>query len=153
MARRTNSPLVLLVQPPGDNLQMYVEFLASRQVDCIAATNATDALLAAPQVDVVVTGILLPGSDDGLELIRRLRADDRTKAIPIIVLTAWVLDSTRERAEAAGCDLFLSKPCLPEDLLAEILRVSAARRLRMARRRTSRPTSSGRKIESQRKVE
>ena len=64
----------------------------------------------------------LPGMD-GWEVTSRLKKDARTKHIPIIALTAHALTEERERAEQAGCDGFLAKPCLPDELLAEVKRV------------------------------
>lgn len=120
---------VLLVQPSEDTLDLYSEYLAAQGVACVTATNAADALAAAPQADLVVTGILLPGTADGVELIAWLRAGEATRRLPIIVLTACATEREHGRATAAGCDAFLVKPCLPSELLAEILRVAAVMRL------------------------
>jgi two-component system, cell cycle response regulator DivK len=78
----------------------------------------------------VITAILLPGEMDGIALVAALRADLRTREIPIIVLTACAWPTQRLRAHQAGCDVFLPKPCLPEELLAEV------RRLLVSSRRT-----------------
>ena len=127
-------PVVLLVQPSGDDgLEMYEEFLRHQGFAPIAVTNGSDALSAAPQADVVVTGILLTGTIDGIELISRLRAEERTKHIPIVVLTSCVWPTERERARSAGCDVFLPKPCLPDELLLEVRRVLPRSKLRRAR--------------------
>jgi CheY-like chemotaxis protein len=115
------STCVLLVQPNDDNLEMYAEFLSHAGLTTIPVSRATDALAAAAKADIVVTGIRLPGSLDGIELIARLRAQRRTKQTPIIVLTASALQAERDRAKQAGCDAFLPKPCLPEELLREVV--------------------------------
>jgi CheY-like chemotaxis protein len=94
---------------------MYAEHLCEYGLAVIAASNAWDTLIAAPRADVIVTGILLAGSMDGVELIARLRRDEVVDRRPIIVLTACAWDA--ERAMRAGCDLFLSKPCVPGGLL------------------------------------
>jgi CheY-like chemotaxis protein len=60
---------------------------------------------------------------DGWEAIRRLKRDWRTRRIPIIACTGHVIGSSAERALDAGCDGYITKPCLPADLLAEIRRV------------------------------
>src|SRR6266581_2425294 len=72
-----------------------------------------DALALARTTDIVVTGIRVPGPFDGVELVRRLRANDGTKHKPIIVVTACAFEPDQQRACAAGCDAFLPKPCLP----------------------------------------
>ena len=66
----------------------------------------------------------MPGLN-GWEATRRLKTGERTKDIPIIVLTAHALDHYRDVAVAAGCDAFLSKPCAIEDLVAAVRRVLA----------------------------
>jgi two-component system cell cycle response regulator len=59
---------------------------------------------------------------NGLELIRRLRRDPRTRHVTIIVISRHVFPSDRAAAMSAGCDVFLPKPCLPEALVTEIKR-------------------------------
>lgn len=87
-----NSPLtsVLLVQPERDDREKYQAFLRYRRFRPVVVSIAVDALRVASRADVIVTGILLPGSMDGIELVRRLKTDHRTRRIPTIVLTACV---------------------------------------------------------------
>jgi two-component system, cell cycle response regulator DivK len=125
--------LVLLVQPNDDSLEMYAEFLSHAGLVPIPVSSALDALAVAPKADIVVTGLRLPGSVDGIELIGRLRTDGRTRRTPIIVLTASALQTERERAQQAGCDVFLPKPCLPEELLHEVCRLVKPSKLRHLR--------------------
>jgi two-component system, cell cycle response regulator DivK len=99
---------------------MYSEYLRLHQCRVVEIGNTERALRVAPMADVVVTGIRVRGPFDGLELVRRLRADERTRTKPIIVLTACAFDSDRESARQAGSDVFLSKPCLPDTLVTEI---------------------------------
>jgi two-component system cell cycle response regulator DivK len=74
-----------------------------------------------------VSEMLLHGHIDGLELLARLKGDERTKAIPLIVLTVCAWTTERARAEEAGCDVFLAKPCLPGELLDAVRRVLPVR--------------------------
>jgi CheY-like chemotaxis protein len=60
---------------------------------------------------------------DGWEATRRLKADDRTKHIPVLAVTGHALTGISEDARKAGCDGFITKPCLPEDLTMEIRKV------------------------------
>jgi len=117
---RHHYALVLLVQPDRDDRDMYQEFLQHRGFLTVVVSSASDALLVAPRADVIVTGLMLPGPIDGIEFIRRLKTDDRTTAIPVLVLTAWAWQTDRDRAVAAGCDAFLAKPCLPDTFVTEI---------------------------------
>jgi CheY-like chemotaxis protein len=121
-------PVVLLVQPAHDDgLEMYTEFLRSRGLTVMPVSTIRDAFKAAPRADIVVTGMNVSSPMDGVALVSRLRRSQRTRLTPIIVLTAsvWVFDRTR--AESVGCDVFLSKPCLPTDLLGHVRQLLATR--------------------------
>jgi two-component system, cell cycle response regulator DivK len=133
-SQRTSEPVatarrqvVLLVQPSSDDgLEMYAEFLHYSGLAPVAVSNATDALTFAPEADIIVTGIILDGHMDGVEFVSRLRGDDGTLHKPIIVLTTCASPQEQERAKYAGCDVFLSKPCLPDALLREVRRLLPA---------------------------
>jgi CheY-like chemotaxis protein len=129
----SDSAVVLLVQPYDDGLKMYVEFLRYHGLAVIGVSDPWDALTAAPKAHVIVTGILLAGSMDGVELIARLRRDERTHQPPIIALTACAWKTERERAEHAGCDMFVPKPCLPDELLRHVHQWLPESRLRDVR--------------------
>jgi CheY-like chemotaxis protein len=124
------APVVLLVQSDADSREMYTEFLRYEGLLPVPVSNARDGLTVARKADVIVTGLLLPGDIDGIEFIARLKRDERTKRIPLIVLTACAWKSDRDRAEQAGCDVFLAKPCLPDHLLREVRLLLAASKLR-----------------------
>jgi CheY-like chemotaxis protein len=113
---------LLIVDPHQDTREMYAEFFRHSGFDVVTVDNADAALAHAPKVDLVVTGILLRGETDGVQLVRRLRDGAPTANLPIIVLTACALPPQREIAEEAGCDAFLAKPCLPDVLLREVRR-------------------------------
>ena len=135
----TGCPVVLLVQQlRDDGLEMYAEYLRHFGLAAIAVSNVEEALTFAPEADVIVTGIVLDDAVDGVELVSRLRGDDGTTHKPIIVLTACAFRRDRERAEHAGCDVFLSKPCLPDALLREVRLLLPSRPARIgAERRVS----------------
>ena len=98
----------------------------------IPVSDAGDALMRAPQADIVVTGISLDDPMDGVELVSRLRHADCTRSTPIVVLTACAWPTDRQRAEGAGCDVFLPKPCLPNDLLDQVQQLLTATRSQTA---------------------
>jgi two-component system cell cycle response regulator DivK len=122
-------PTVLLVESTHDDRAMYAEYLRVRGLNPIEVDNTADAFRRATHADVIVTGIRVDGSFDGVELVRRLRDGDGTRAKPIIVLTACAFEPDQQRALAAGCDTFLTKPCLPERLVDEIHSVLNRHRL------------------------
>lgn len=67
--------------------------------------------------DFVITALILPG-ENGFELIERMKRSDET--VPVLVLSAISMDEARALAERLGADGYLSKPAVPDDLLAEI---------------------------------
>jgi len=135
VAPASTRPVVLLLQPERDDRAMYAEFLESRGFLTVCAATTAEAFALVPGADVVITAILLPGQMDGLEFVRRVRADHHTRDLPIIVLTAAAWDTERIRAIDAGCDVFLSKPCLPIDLLQEVRGLLASVTLKRSRNR------------------
>lgn len=118
---------ILLVNDTRDEREMYAEWLQHSGYCTLQAGTAADGLRMAVELepDVVVTDIMLPGEMDGLALTESLKSDTTTVGMPVIVLTGCAFDSDRVNANRAGCDLFLTKPCLPEQLgqtIDELLR-------------------------------
>jgi len=115
------APLVLLVDDFQDNREMYAMYLEHSGLRVAEAANGHEALEQAFHLlpDLIVMDLSLPGLD-GWEATRRLKADQRTKKIPVLALTSHALEGYSEGARAAGCDAFITKPCLPEQLLNEI---------------------------------
>jgi CheY-like chemotaxis protein len=72
--------------------------------------------------DLILMDLSLPGMD-GWEATRVLKADERTKHIPVVALTATPWPGASEGARKAGCDSFVTKPCLPDDLVVEVRRM------------------------------
>jgi two-component system cell cycle response regulator DivK len=117
-------PVVLVVDDNDDTREMYAHLLRAAGFDVKLAANGDQALAAADErPGVIIMDLAMPGLN-GWEATRRLKTGERTKDIPIIVLTAHSLDHYREVALAAGCDAFLSKPCAIEDLVAAIRRLA-----------------------------
>src|SRR5688572_2586099 len=125
----SKSPLVLIVDDHADSCVMYAEALGFMGFQPITEATGEDGFERACDLhpEVVVADVMLPGIS-GLELTRRLRDDDRTKGAAIIVLTGRTFGSDEQQATAAGCDRFLLKPCLPDELAQEIRSVLSARR-------------------------
>ena len=117
-------PLVLIVDDFEDNREMYTQYLRFNGYRVAEAVDGLDALAKAADLhpDLIVMDLSLPGLD-GWEATRRLKADKDTRTIPVIALTGHALAGHAEGAIAAGCDAFVTKPCIPADLEAEIRRV------------------------------
>jgi CheY-like chemotaxis protein len=114
-------PLILVVDDFADNREMYSQFLAFSGFRVAEAQNGHEALEKAFDLrpDLIVMDLSLPGLD-GWEATRRLKSDDRTRGIPVIALTGHALAGHSKGAMDAGCDAFITKPCLPERLMEEI---------------------------------
>jgi two-component system cell cycle response regulator DivK len=125
VAERAKRPAVLLIEPPDDSRDMYADYLTQRGFEARTSDNADEGLTKVQEADVVVTGVYIQGSFDGVELVRRVRLHEPNK--PVIVLTAFDTESNRLGAQQAGCNAFLAKPCLPDTLVREIRRVLSLR--------------------------
>ena len=103
---------------------MYSEYLQFSGFDVVEAANGMEALQRAVEdrPDIILMDLSLPVMD-GWEATRRLKADGRTANIPVVALTGHALAGISEGAMRAGCDAFVTKPCLPEDLVREIRKV------------------------------
>jgi len=127
-APRPKSPLVLVVDDFPDNRDMYMQYLEFSGMRVAEAQNGHEALQQAFALlpNLIVMDLSLPGLD-GWEATRRLKADARTRAIPVIALTGHALAGHSQGAIEAGCDAFIPKPCLPERLLEEIKKMLDSR--------------------------
>jgi two-component system cell cycle response regulator DivK len=124
MTTKSVRPRVLLVDDYPDAREMYSEYLEFSGFDVVEAGNGMEALQRAVDTtpDIILMDLSLPVMD-GWEATRRLKADQRTKAIPVVALTGHALAGISEGAKQAGCDAFVTKPCLPEDLVREIRKI------------------------------
>ena len=115
-------PGVLLVEDDRDGRRLYAEWLTHAGFKVDQAHNGLQALERAFEAvpDVVVTDLNIPGID-GYELTRRLKQDPRTKSVPVLAVTGYAAFAADPgRAQRAGCDAVLEKPCSAEDLEAAI---------------------------------
>ena len=118
------SPLILVVDDYQDAREMYAEYLQYSGFRVAEARNGNEAVAQARSLkpDLILMDLSLPGMD-GWEATRVLKADDETRHIPIVALTGHALAGASEGARKAGCDSFVTKPCLPDDLVVEVRRM------------------------------
>jgi two-component system cell cycle response regulator DivK len=128
MDELTYQPLVLVVEDYPDAREMYAAYLMFSGYRVAEATNGIEAIDRTVELmpDIILMDLALPRMD-GWEATRRLKLDERTKHIPIVALTGHALAGHAEGARQAGCDAFVTKPCLPDALVAEIRRVLSGR--------------------------
>ena len=120
-------PTILLVEDNELNRDMLSRRLVRNGYDVLIAEDGAKGLSAAidSKPDLILMDMSLPVLD-GWEATRRLKAEPQTRAIPVIALTAHAMSSDREKAVAAGCDDYDTKPVELERLLAKIERLLQA---------------------------
>lgn len=113
---------------------LYAEWLTHAGFRVEQTHNGFQALERAIDLspDAVLTDLRIPGID-GYELTRRLKSDSRTSSIPILAITGYApFSQDPSRADRAGCDAILQKPCDPADVERTLNELIAARRRRSA---------------------
>ncbi len=101
---------------------MYAEFLEFAGLRAETAATAEEGIAKAFELtpSVIVMDLALPGMD-GWEATRQLKADKRTKDVPIVVVTGHAIPDRLEAARTAGADAVLTKPLLPIALLEHLM--------------------------------
>jgi len=112
---------ILYVEDNDDNVYMLKNRLSRAGFTVIVATDGAQGLTMATseQPDLILMDLTLPDID-GKEATRRIKADPATKCIPVIALTAHAMAGDKEKALAAGCDDFDTKPIDLPRLLEKI---------------------------------
>jgi CheY-like chemotaxis protein len=102
---------ILIVDDNPQNLKLARLLLAAEGYDARTAVDAEQALVLMEQFmpKLILMDIQLPGMD-GLELTRRLKAEPSTRQIVVVALTAFAMKGDEEKARAAGCDGYITKP-------------------------------------------
>jgi two-component system cell cycle response regulator DivK len=112
---------VLVVEDNPANMTLATFLLKSAGHSVLSATDAESGLTLArsERPDLILMDIQLPGMD-GLQATALLKADEATRAIPVIALTALAMKGDEERIRAAGCDGYIAKPLAYREFLATI---------------------------------
>lgn len=115
------SPLVLAVDDNEDNLILLMHVLQLLQYSLITASNGETAVLMAQdhQPDLILLDIMLPDIS-GIEVVNRLKQNPLTRTIPVVAVTALARTQDRDRILLAGCNEYISKPYIIEELEALI---------------------------------
>lgn len=112
---------IAVVEDNADN-RLLVSAILEDSHSIVEYDNGYDALEGLPgeAVDLVLLDISLPGMD-GVEVLRRLRADDRISRLPVIALTAHAAMTDREKFITAGFDEYITKPIVHEKILLDTI--------------------------------
>jgi two-component system, cell cycle response regulator DivK len=122
------SRTVLIVEDDEASRDISATILAHHGFDVTFAGSVEEAMqfLTRTIPDAAILDLGLPETS-GFELLAWIRASEATRDLPVIVATVHVFPRDRQRAIAAGCDVFLMKPLEPTRLVAELERVLAER--------------------------
>lgn len=116
------SHVVLYIEDNPDNLLLVQRALEARGYKVVWAANGLTGIEMAQlhKPDLILLDINLPDID-GYEVARRMRSDDQLRYIPIIAITANALKGDADKALAAGCDVYISKPVNIRELWARVM--------------------------------
>jgi len=112
---------ILVVEDQEDNRQILRDLLGNAGYELTEAENGEEAIAAVDRrrPDLILMDIQLPVMD-GYEATRRIRTNPDLKSVPIIAVTSYALAGDEDKALAAGCDGYVTKPYSPRDLLAKV---------------------------------
>lgn len=115
--------LILLVEDDEDSRFVYQLLFEDQGFQVLMAASGEEGLRLAREAkpQAIIMDVSIPGVD-GWTATQRLKADPQIADIPVIVLTAHAFPEDRHRAEAVGCDAYLTKPCEPREVLEEVRR-------------------------------
>jgi CheY-like chemotaxis protein len=118
---KAKSPVILLAEDFEDARELYRDYLEFSGFTVKTAANGRDAidLAITLQPDLILMDASMPVLD-GWQATRELKDNPATQHIPVLALTAHAFDDARQRAQAVGCDGFVTKPCLPDELVARV---------------------------------
>lgn len=122
-------PLALVADADAGSREMYVESMKLANWAVVEAVDGPQALAIAlaRRPDVIIADTHLPGIS-GRELCKLLRVDLATRTTPIVLITSDTMAGELERLRASGVSSVMTKPCLPEALLTESVRLLEASR-------------------------
>ena len=127
----TRAQRVLVVDDDLEIRSLVAGTLRRDGYTVVEAGDGPEALDVARRLipDLVLLDMTLPGMD-GVEVARQLKANPLLSAVPVVALSALTHRAVRERALAAGCAQYLTKPCPPaalRDVVAQTLAATGAR--------------------------
>jgi CheY-like chemotaxis protein len=116
-----NKPVILVVDDQFQNIELLEAYLVGQGYEIVKAASGQEALekLIHNQIDLVLLDVMMPGMS-GIEVLEKLRADEKTRLIPVVMVTALKETEDKVKALESGCDDFISKPVDKVELLARV---------------------------------
>ncbi len=114
-------PRILCVDDEPMNLSLLEALLTGRNFEVVKANNGMEALaiIGREPIDIVLLDVMMPGMD-GFEVCRRIKADERCRTIPVVMITAYADRANRIKGIEAGAEDFLPKPFDSAEVIARI---------------------------------
>jgi two-component system phosphate regulon sensor histidine kinase PhoR len=114
-------PIILAVDDQPQNIELLEAYLIPQGYEIVKAASGIEALekISSKEIDLVLLDIMMPKMS-GFEVLEKLRADEKTRLIPVVMVTALTETEDRVKAIEAGCDDFISKPFDRHELLARV---------------------------------
>ena len=113
--------VILVVDDQFQNIELLEAYLVLQGYEIVKAASGEEAFekLSGNQIDLILLDVMMPKMS-GIEVLEKLRADEKTRFIPVVMVT--VLKETEDKVKAleAGCDDFISKPFDKVELLARV---------------------------------
>jgi DNA-binding response OmpR family regulator len=118
---RTDRPLILVADDDPAIRSLLTRALGREGFETVVAANGRETIeqIAGHDIDVVLLDVHMPGMD-GIETLIEIRADDRSRTLPIILITGTDGESDRVRGLESGADDFLAKPFALKELAARV---------------------------------
>jgi diguanylate cyclase (GGDEF)-like protein/PAS domain S-box-containing protein len=116
-----NNSVILVVDDQPKNIELIEAFLVPRGYEIVKAASGEEALekLDNGRIDLVLLDVMMPRVS-GLEVLRKIRSVEKTRLLPVIMITALNGIEDRIQALEAGCDDFISKPFNKQELLVRV---------------------------------
>ena len=116
-----NKPVILVVDDHPVNILLLEEFLVRPGYEIVPAESGEEALvkLSGNKIDLILLDLNMPGMS-GFEVLTKIRDDEKTQRIPVVLITAHKESEVRIKALESGCDDFISKPFDQYELLARV---------------------------------
>ncbi len=111
LRRESMAKTVLIVEDNELNMKLFHDLLEAHGYDTLQTRSGVEAITLARRhkPDLILMDIQLP-EVSGLDVIKWLKEDDSTKAIPVIAVTAFAMKGDEERIREGGCEAYISKP-------------------------------------------
>jgi DNA-binding response OmpR family regulator len=117
---------ILIVDDQQDIRELIRMTLEMEDFEIFEAVNGDEGLKSALQIqpDLILLDVMMPGSIDGVEVCRRIRADARTKRAKVLMLSAKAQPADKAAGLQAGANDYLLKPFSPRQLLDQVMRMA-----------------------------